>query len=916
MKSDKIYHIISNTHWDREWRFPFQRNRQMLVEMMDNLINILMNEPDYKAFHLDSQSILIEDYLEIKPQNREIIKKLVKERRIFIGPWFILPDEFQVGGENLIRNLLLGHKICKKYGRVSKTGYSPFSWGQISQLPQIYAGFGIDVIMFYRGVNAKESPSAEFLWEGADGTTALTSRFSTMPRYNFYFYVYRKVLYDENTGDAENKWNRKGSFFRMADPDTREDYYNINPSEEYYIENIKNSVEQIIKEQADDFTTPHVIWMEGHDSSGADSSTVKIIKDIRREFPSLDVRHSTLEDYAQALKSSADFSALRVVKGERRSAQFNNRSGNLYGYTLSARMYLKQKNFEAEKWLLYYAEPFDSAASVLGAGTENKYLEKAWNYLIQNSAHDSIGGCSLDEVHDDMINRYKQSIEISKGVLSSSLKFIVKNINTPENNSGINIVVFNPLPLTRNEVVELLIDIPEEKDEGSFSLISHQGEKQETVILQRFSAEPVAEQLTDRPMFFKMIRYRCLANLKNIPSLGYSTLSVIPGKALKKINNIARVVNNLPVMENEYVRIKINKNGTINFLNKSENLEIRNTGYIYDEGEAGHAWINKPVKPFITTLRSKPVIKITENNSLNAECLVKYILKLPQKLKDRTAVKGKYIKQIVECYISLNKNSRRADYKIRTFNQAESHRLRIIFPTGIKSDFSFGEGQFDVVRRSTGRPDTRDWIEQPMYDFPMHHFTDLSDGKKGAAVLVSGLKEYEILPDRHSIAITLLRCFEYVIQPSSIESYPEMKGSQCPGLHTFRLSFYPHKGSWQNGNTYNEALNFNYNLITVEAGKGEGSLPPSSSFIRIEKPGIIMSCFKKAEDGSSYILRLFNPGNRRVETNIITLFKILKAEKVNLEELVIDNITLIDENKIRIRLGKKEIYTIRLSLTF
>ncbi len=245
MRTDKIFHIISNTHWDREWRFPFQRNRQMLVDMIDNLIDILQNEPDYKAFHLDSQSIIIDDYLEIKPQNENLIKDLVKNKKIFIGPWYILPDEFQVGGENLIRNLLLGHKTSRKYGRVSKTGYSPFSWGQISQLPQIYSNFGIDFIMFYRGVNSLESPKAEFLWQGADGTTLLTSRFSTMPRYNFYFYIYRRILFDENITDTKTGWNVKGQLFHTADAGISEDYFNISPDEKYYIQNLKEAVERL-----------------------------------------------------------------------------------------------------------------------------------------------------------------------------------------------------------------------------------------------------------------------------------------------------------------------------------------------------------------------------------------------------------------------------------------------------------------------------------------------------------------------------------------------------------------------------------------------------------------------------------------------------------------------------------------------
>ena len=158
-------HFISNTHWDREWRFSMQRTRYMLVHMLDRLFDIFEKQPDYKSFHLDSQTVPIQDYLQVRPEQEQLIRKYVSEGRLFIGPWFCLPDEFCVGAESLIRNLLLGHKIARRFGKVSKTGYSPFSWGQISQMPQIYNGFGINFTAFYHGINTIVAPRSEFIWQ-------------------------------------------------------------------------------------------------------------------------------------------------------------------------------------------------------------------------------------------------------------------------------------------------------------------------------------------------------------------------------------------------------------------------------------------------------------------------------------------------------------------------------------------------------------------------------------------------------------------------------------------------------------------------------------------------------------------------------------------------------------------------------
>jgi len=916
MTKDKIFHVISNTHWDREWRFPFQKNRQMLVEMIDKVLEILNAEPEYRAFHLDSQSVVIQDYLEIRPEKKDLIKKYVKEKRLLIGPWFILPDEFQVGGENLIRNLLLGHKISREYGGVSKTGYSPFSWGQISQLPQIYAGFGIDVIMFYRGVNSLDSKKAEFIWEGADGTKALTSRFSTMPRYNFYFYIYRPVIHNEGFGDVEYKWKNGGTPFHFADKELYgEDYYIPKPKDTYFLENIIPSVKSIIENQVNDFTTPHVIWMEGHDSSGPNIKTVRILRDIKRLLPEIEVKHSTLEEYTECLKKSADYKSLAIVKGERRSAQYDNRSGNLYGYTTSARMYLKQKNFETEKWLQYYAEPFNSIAGLLGLNIKDQYLEKAWYYLLENSAHDSIGGCSLDEIHDDMMFRYKQSIEISKGVFERACKYIAVNLNLsayPEN--SIHIVLLNPTNYIRNEIVEAYIDIPSDMNKNTIDI--YVGNKKVDIqYCSKMKSQPVVEQMTDRPMYFDMQRYHCYLKLNNVPSFGIKSLYIKPSSNIisNKKDKICYKEKGLPVLENKFLRVKIQSNGTLNVYDKLNKRSFTELGYFYDEGEAGHAWVNKPVKPFITTLKAKPEITVKENGHLSASCLIKYNLRIPSSLEDRG--KRKRTEEIhIEVEVRLTQTARRIDFKIRLKNTAESHRLRIMFPTGLEAVSSFGEGQFDVVERSCMRPDTKDWIEQPMYDYPMHHFVDVNDGVYGAAVLVHGLKEYELSDDpQRTLAITLLRAFRFIIQPSSVQDYSHLKGSQCLGDHFYSISFYPHKGDWVKGKVYAEALVFNNDLRLFQTGRVDGNLNPGTSFFNIEPKELVFSCLKKSEDGeeNTFVLRFYNPTDNDIQGTVNTHFNIMSAHQITLEE---NNITSLrtENNCIHIFCPKKKIISLKL----
>ncbi len=876
--------------------------------MIDRVLDILDQYPDYRAFHLDSQTVVLQDYLEIRPQRRADLEKFIKERRLLVGPWYILPEEFQVGGESLIRNLLKGFRSSQEFGHTMQVGYTPFSWGQISQLPQIYKGFGIDVIMFYRGINSLDSPKAEFIWEGADGTRALASRFSTWPRYNFYFYIYRPVVHNEQPEDIEAQWDRVGTPFHFSDQElVSEDYALIRQADHYYPENLKPAVRKIIDDQVKDFTTRHIFWAQGHDTSGPNPKVVRIIKEINQFLESGKVVHSTLEEYAVDLKEAVDWEKLQVVKGECRSAQYDQRSSNLYGYTTSARMYIKQENFRAEKWLQYYAEPLYNIACVFGMEGEDQSLARAWELLLQNSAHDSIGGCSLDEIHIDGMNRYKQCQEIARSVFDRSVQYILQQTDLP---GELNLVVLNPLSYQREELVEAWIDIPEDWDTGNIRILDDD-QVVKMKIMNIIDQKPILKRLINRPMYFDMHRYQVLLYVKEIPAMGYKVLTIKPAKTpLNSQKNQSKTDSGLPQLENQYLKVNLNANGTLRIYDKLNQTAYDNLGYFYDEGEAGHAWVHEPVEPFSTTLTARPEIQVVQANDLRKIVQVKYRLELPKNLKERHKKDPETVPVPIIVNIILNQNARQVELQVKLNNQAESHRLRLMFPTGLEAQYSYGEGQFDVVARKVAHSDTRDWVEQPMYDYPMHHFVDLHDGHKGAAILVEGLKEYEVLDNaQKTIAISLLRSFNYRIPVASMQDYSHHKGTQCLGEHHYRLAFYPHRGDWQEGQVFREAMLFNYEPRLIQTGKGQGKIDRETSFISIEPEEISISAFKKTEDGQGCILRLFNPGQQAVKAKVSFGFNIAAVFETDLQEKRVNKISIINSQKIAIILGPKKIKT-------
>jgi alpha-mannosidase len=119
------YHFVSHAHWDREWYLTFEELRVRLVQMIDDLILYCDDHPQFHSFLFDGQADMIESYLEIKPEMRENISAYVRNGKFSIGPWYILTDQFLPSGESHIRNLQIGLKSAKRFGKAMMIGYIP-----------------------------------------------------------------------------------------------------------------------------------------------------------------------------------------------------------------------------------------------------------------------------------------------------------------------------------------------------------------------------------------------------------------------------------------------------------------------------------------------------------------------------------------------------------------------------------------------------------------------------------------------------------------------------------------------------------------------------------------------------------------------------------------------------------------------
>jgi len=922
-------HVISNTHWDREWLYDFQETRLSLVEMMDKLLDILEKEPRYRAFLLDSQTVPLEDYLEIRGENRARIEEQVRAGRLLIGPWYTCPEEFNVSGESLVRNLLVGHKVAQSFGAVMKVGYSPFSYGQCSQMPQIYNGFGIDTILFYHGITPEESKS-EFIFEGADGSRLFASRMGSFARYNFYFHVFRPTLYGKSLPERQYLWRAGGLPFHFCDAERyRGHHFLVDPPKGLDEERLRQGLEALKQMELEQCTTPYLAYMMGHDSSDADPLEVEIVEQGKKMVGDDLLIHSTLPEWVEKVKAAA--ADLTVLKGERRTPRRMGTRVHLFGDVTSSRTRIKQANSRAENLLQPQAEPFSVFAWLLGEEYPKSALDLAWRYLLRCHAHDSIACSGVDQIERDMHARLDQVRNISGALTRRALQAIQRRIdNSDESPETILLTVFNPSPYPRSEVLTAFVDLPEELGINQFSIEDAQSGR--SAILQEVSREDrmaVARHLGDATMEIPCTTVQLHFSAEDVPPLGYRTYRISPQQQPVRFEE--NLVAGERTMENEQLIVSINDDGTLRVVHKESGRAFDNLHYFEDSGEAGHAWRHIPpaFDRAITTRGRQATSALEQSGPLLARFRIDWLLSIPAGLDEGG---GNYITRLdgdgnsarrtdheepmrITSHITLRRGAPSVEIETAFDNRCDNHRLRAMFPTNLSAAVSCAETAFDVVERPIERLPGSPWFGQWNPTHPMQRFVDISDEEAGLAVIVEGLREYEATdtPDR-TIAITLMRAYEVALATVAWrwERHPEMRLSQCHGEHLFRYMICPHSGTWDRGPVLREAERLNVPLLVAQVGPHKGELPKADSFLKIEPGAAKLSALKQSEDGSGLVLRIFNPtGDSRAERVTLGLgHRIARAWLTNLNEEREQELMVVDDRGIALDIGPKKIATV------
>jgi alpha-mannosidase len=887
---NKEYHIISHTHWDREWYEPFERFRIRLVRLIDNLLELLDKEPDF-IFHLDAQTAVIDDYLEIKPANRQELTKHISQGRILIGPWFIQNDFFLTSGESTVRNLLIGTARAGELGCHEYVGYTPDQFGLPSQLPSILNGFGISDVVFVRGRICKDEHGgkAEFIWSCENGSEVFAIQMA-----NFYNNAQR---FSEDIDKAT------ALLKKISD--------NLGPLS----------------------STGHLLLMNGVDHLEPQENLLDILPKLQSRLPQGESIHQdTLNNYCklvrQSISSPAKYQGELRHGGDRMDVQG----------TLSSRVYLKAQNVKAEKMISAQLEPLCSMLLMLGFKTcdyDKEFLDYLWKLLILNHPHDSICGCSCDEVHRHMEDRFLRFFEAAEHLLQEKMTLVAKHVeNNDCSESDYYITVFNTVPHPRAGIVTAQVDIKEDEHIKLFNIISPKGEEIPYEILSHEVTERPARSPINLPGRILVDRY--LVKFKaEVPAFGYATYLV------RKAKRAAKPAKPMG-FENEFLKVTVSDDGKINLFDKSTATEYNNILWLEDTADSGDSYTYRPdhQAALFKTCELKPVMEISDNQ-LETVCRLKYNLVLPayydrdKKQRSKTTVNNP-----VEIALRLTAESKKLEISFKIDNKAKDHCLRAVINTGIDSAFSYASAPFDVITRDKHNGDIvkRGDLQEPSSDF-----INIHDEHKGISILHQGLHAYEHFRERKGqIALTLLRATAYIqgffeIPLDKDWIVPE---NQCIRELECNLAVMPVSGTEQKEYSASEAADFLAPMFcfsdSCDHQKFSGGrpcvqdseiseiffredpnknikLPAENSMLSCGNKSILFIACKKAENGDDLVIRLLNISSDKQSCDLNFGFKISNANLINLKEEKIKKIGVRDSAQIKLDFKPKQIISLRIT---
>jgi mannosylglycerate hydrolase len=860
--------VVSHTHWDRAWYLTFQQFRHRMVRMIDRLIPLLQQNQAYHSFTLDGQTILLDDYLEIKPYNKVILKQLISSGKLVVGPWYILPDLFLVSGESVIRNLQIGLSTARSYGSSMQEGYVPDPFGHFAQLPQILNQFGINSFIFMRGLDApsKEKAGSIFDWQSPDGSRVLTT-----------------YLVDGYFNGAA-----------LGYPDQYGRFDGLKPDAELACKRVEEAIEKLKKLQKESV----FLINNGFDHMPEQPELPEILSHINKNGNGTGFRHGTFKDFFEAVR--AENLSHETIEGD----LLGNADHPILSSVFSTRVYLKQQNHRAQSLLERHIESLSLWTRFnTDRADVSDFLSYAWRLLLQNHPHDDICGCSTDGVHEDDEVRFRQVSELAESLMIEQLEAMMKTgIRKPVRTGALSSDVFvynpNPFPLTQRVTSSILFANSK----------AEQGDRTPQKPLAGCDANGNELQVTTLASHEHSIRNNFLetswgrrydiAFEVTVPAGGYHIVHVFetdkPVQTTPTTSCLFTCEKAGTVLQATDSSYEVYFSSTASRLKDFIQFEFEHdNGDTYTFGPVPQKGIQTAQ---LTGVKAHPF----NENQLE----LTHTLTVERSLHDDTL-----IEMVIRTTLALQSNGSVA-VAIGYTNTSEDSRVRVILPAALQTQTALADGHFRLAARQTVAYHTPESNPDRYKAYPgeleyrtqhMNDFILLDDSAKRFWLAGRGLHEFELIQeqDETRVAVTINRSVGLLSTGNGrirrVQAGPAIAvpGAQCLREVKAELSFGCLPPS-QKSEALKQARSFSHPLWVREMPylphlKSGELLPRSASIVEIKNPEVALSSFRLHPDGDTAVLRLYNLAAHESETTVHCNLPVSKWSVTDLYERWNDN---------------------------
>ena len=819
-------HLIPHTHWDREWYLPRAAFVARLVPAIDDLLDRLDATPEFRSFFLDGQTVLLEDYLRVRPEQRARVARFVRDGRLQVGPWYVLADELIPSGESLVRNLLLGRTDAERLGGRTDVLYSPDAFGHPAVWPALAAEFGIAYGVLWRGLGGEAGQEGDlYRWQAPDGRSILLHH---LPPDG----------YEAGSGLVDDPRPLAQSWARLR---------------------------PVLTGRA---ATTQLAVPVGADHHAAPAGIDRVRDLLARLEPDAEIRVSRLDEFFHAAATEAN--GVPTLHGELRWS---------YGYTWTlqgvhgTRTPLKRRHAEAELLLERVAEPL----AALAPGDRRALLRDTWRALVRSQFHDSIGGCTSDAVARRVAGRLDDVAQAAREIARASLDALIGNDpdrarDHPEGTAP-RLVLWNPVARRRRGAVtiadltwfrrDVLVGPPgarqPRRGEGARAVgLAGPDGPLVTQVLGRTSGHERLDSPRHYPDQDEVDVVRLAFRAPALAGFGLSAVEAVERpRAPPELAARAGARS----LDNGLLALTVARDGTITLADRRSGLLYPSLLGLESSGDVGDTYTYAPrPRDRVARMKAAGSVRVLAAGPLVAA------------LEVRGALPVATGHVAVRWVLTLHAESPVLRCTLEFDNRATDHRLRLRVPTGVPAVAAVAGGPFGAVTRPAVLGERGRYTrETPVATAPAQRFVAVAGAARGLAVLAPGFFEYELAPDG-DLRVTLLRAVGQLSR-EDLETRPGHAGwptatpeAQCLGRDRLQLAIAPV-----------DARDLDAGSTLPELWE-EVFLPPRAVWLRqattlripditlqLEGAGLVLSSVKPSEEGDAMVLRCYNARGEPVD---------------------------------------------------